>query len=70
MEDKLVYIDPDGEIVEISDKYVKNMGSIREYFSADDLDELVLPTNGLTIYKLVPFARVSKNIEYKINIYE
>lgn len=71
MEDiKLVYIEPDEEIVEIDSKYVKSMESIRSYFDSDDLDELVLPVSGLTIYKLVPFARVSKNVEYKININE
>ena len=70
MEDTLVYKEVEGDWVEIDSKYVKSMESIRSYFDSDDLDELVLPVSGLTIYKLVPFARVSKNVEYKININE
>ena len=32
------------------------------------LEELVLPISGFVIYKLVPFARVSKSVEYKIDV--
>ncbi len=49
----------------IRSEHVKSIDTLREYFDRD-LDELLDDSGELIIYKLVPFARISKNVEYKI----
>jgi hypothetical protein len=71
MEDRLVYWHNERyEYCLIGAEHVQSTDTIIKFFGEKVLGELMEENDEFIIYKLVPFARISKNVEYKINIDE
>lgn len=69
MEDnnKLVYFEHWAhEYREIESEWVKDTSTILKYFGNSDIDDKLNDDGEFIIYKLVPFARITKNVEYKM----
>ena len=68
MEDNvLVYNDPEYGFLPIPSEAVVDVNSVRKFFKDDLIDEVIDFHGEFIIYKLVPFARISKNLELKLD---
>lgn len=64
---KLIYWDSERyEYRRIESEHVQSIDTIKNYFSLCSLDELMDENGEFIIYKLAPFARVTKNVEYNL----
>lgn len=62
----LVYNDPEYGFLPVNSEDVVNADSVRKHFGDELIDEVIDFHGEFIIYKLVPFARISRNLELKI----
>lgn len=66
-DDVFVYNDPEHGFLPVDTNALVDVNIVREYFGDKLIDDVIDLHGEFIIYKLVPFARISKNIELKLD---